>query len=459
MKALILFALAIHLRLMRGHLILQPPPEDRSQKLKFGQTTCISPDGRRIAVGANGYDRYKGAVYIYELATGTGERIEHWRRQRLSGNDTQAAEEKKSKELRMLARGSGFGFACDMTSDRIVVGAPGDHMQRGAIYVFDGVNEVDKISVSDGRSGDAFGWSVAVSEMCTTVAVSAKGRRANNGEVYVYKCERGCMGCKLGHRLVPPDYTDSAGPRGIRIRNNFGISLDMNGAGDVIAVGCTGFENEKGAVYVFSYDVEEDKWEMVQRLESPNAQQYGFFGYKLSMDKRGEKIAVGADGEDDYKGAAYLFERVKTKKKNEMKYEEVQQLRSDERRHEDNFGGSIAISGDGRAVVVGAPGANRGGYKDHGVLYVYEEMMGKKESAWEVSDTVWLPRAHAQHGLFFGWNVGISDSADRFAASAPESYSGAGLAAFGILHVTGRSKPDSGSLVHDDVVDFDKQEL
>lgn len=451
--------------LISAHLVLQAPHEDRSDNLKFGQASCLSYDGRRVIIGANGFDRYKGAMYIYDLAAGNGDRLEHWRRTRVCGNDTASAEEKKPRELRAVPRGSGFGFSCAATptGDRIVVGAPGHDMQRGAVYVFgydeetEKWSEVGKLVMEGGRNGDSFGWAVGVDEKCERVVVSAKGRRANNGEVYEFGCEVGCEQCVLKERISPPDFTDASGPRGIRIRNNFGVSLAMSGEGDVLAVGSTGYEGERGAVYVYSRG-ESGDWTLLQRLESQNAQRFGFFGFKLAMDGRGNKIAVGADGEDSYKGAVYIFHRESSKNGSVM-YSYFQQLVSSERAVEDNFGGSVALSADGRALVVGAPGANRNDGKDHGVMYIYEEVKGRRSSKWEVAESIWLPSHHSRDGNFFAWTVALSGNGGRFVATSPDSYRGAGLVTVGEFVVKGKRAVDHESLMHDDVVDVEKQEL
>lgn len=451
---------------LAGALVLQAPLEDRGDKLKFGQATCLSRDGRRVFIGANGFDKFRGAVYVYDLASGSGSKLEHWRRTRLCANNTQPAHEKKPRELRAVSRGSGFGFSCAVSkeADSVVVGAPGHDVQKGAVYVFRYEEEGrvwmegPKLDNPHRRSGDAFGWAVGVNSDCTTVVASAKGRRANNGEVYSYSCEAGCTDCQLGERIVPPDITDSTGPRGIRIRNNFGVSLAINGNGDVMAVGSTGYDEERGAVYVYARDGESGNWTFSQRLESPNAQKFGFFGFKLAIDYEGEKIVVGADGEADYKGAAYVFHRQVDKDGNAT-FEHFQELLSGKRVAEDNFGGSVALSGDGRALLVGAPGANRGHGKDHGVMYMYEQVKGKQKSKWELAESIWLPHEHSQAGNFFAWTVGVSGNGKRFVSTAPDSYSGAGLATVGELRITGKRALDSNSLVHDDVVTEDKQEL
>lgn len=452
-------------------LILQAPVEDRGDKLKFGQAACASNDGRRVAIGANGFEKYKGTLYVYDLASGSGERMEQWRRTRLSGSDTEHAEEKKPRELRVVGRGSGFGFSCAMddAAEQIVVGAPGHDLQKGAAYIFSysratrAWKETGKLEAPERRNSDSFGWAVAVNDACDTVIVSAKGRRANNGEVYVFQCSTGCTDCALSSRLSPPDYTDSAGPRGIRIRNNFGVSMVLSGNGKTLAVGSTGYNQEQGAVYIFSKFDSVQNWTLVQRVESQNAQQFGFFGFKIAIDREGRKLAVGADGEDNYRGAVYTFERNVTGTK-DGPFGAQQEIMPLLRAAEDNFGGSIAMSADGRVLIVGAPGANKGSAKDHGVAYVYEEIRERSGGVsdggkWELSESVRLPSGNAQSGNFFAWTVAVSGDASRLVMTAPESYSGSGLAAFSGFEVSGRRPPDARSLVHDDVVSLYKEDL
>lgn len=425
-------------------LFIRAPRQDRSEKLKFGQASCISPNGRRLAFGANGFDNFQGALYIYDLKKGNGKKPEHWHRIRVNGNDTLHAEEKKPRELRVVERGSGFGFSCaiPLSSDRVIVGAPSHSLRRGAVYVFaldqkkDTWYQKEQLVVHDQKSGDLLGWAIVISDDCRYIIVSAKGRRANNGEVVVFKCAEQCSKCEISARIAPPDYTDTPGPRGIRIRNNFGIGLATNEDGSVLAIGCIGYKEERGAVYI--YERVEDEWIMRQRIESPNAQKYAYFGYKLSMDANGETLAIGADGEEQYSGAVYMFARTKD---DTVNYAHTQQLTPSKLSADDNFGGAVAISGDGRSVIVGAPGADRKGVRDHGVMYMFEES-DSKDGNWLLKEEIGLPNEHSTPGSFFGWSVGLNEDGTRFVGTAPSSDSGSGIGAIGDyrrrLNKTGR---------------------
>ncbi|CDF40710.1 unnamed protein product [Chondrus crispus] len=225
-----------------------------------------------------------------------------------------------------------------------------------------------------------------------------------------------------------------------------------------MAVGSTGFEEERGAVYVYTRPDVSTNWTFAQRLESPNAQQFGFFGFKIAMDSKGTKLVVGADGEADYRGAAYLFVR-KEGKAGQPRFDHFQELVAGKRAMEDNFGGSVALSGDGKAVVVGAPGVNKGNGKDHGVMYMFEEVKGRRKSKWALAESIWLPHEHSQSGNFFAWTVDLSGNGERFVSTAPDSYGGAGLVTVGELEVMGKRAMDADDHLTDDVFNEEREEL
>jgi hypothetical protein len=419
---------------------LTPPSDDRGDRIKFGQAACVSHDGTRMVVGANGYDQFKGAVYVYDLAQGAGNRAHHWRRKKLEGSDSRSAESKKVGELRLVDRGSGFGFSCamDRSGDLLLIGAPGHELQKGTVYVFSYSRQTNtwtegsRLEGPERRNSDSFGWTVASSGGGATVAVGAKGRRANNGEVYVYKRDRTADFAgeySLAARITPPDYTDETGPRGIRIRNNFGVSLDMSAAGDLIAVGCTGFKSERGAVYVMALDSSSGSWNLLQRLVAPQPKAFGFFGFKLAMDDAGSTVAVGADGEDNYRGSVYVFSRL-NQTAGSGAFGGVVHLQAPAGMTEDNYGGSIALSGDGQVLAVGSPGANKDDDADHGAYYVYTRL---PSGGWDLVRREMLEDHDAAGRALYSWAVALTGSGHRILATSPDSQGASGIVTVGSL--------------------------
>ena len=414
---------------------LRAPTLRAGDRLKFGQCVCMDRDGRRVVFGANAQTRFKGAAYIYDLLKEPGVKMDHWGRTMLVGANTSEAETKQPGELRVIERGSAFGFSCamDTSGAHIVIGAPGHNRQRGRVYIYRSVKkshewkEAVVLEGPDSRSGDSYGWALGTDEGGKTLVVSAKGRRANDGEAYVYSCEEGYVDCELSQKLTAPDYTDEAGPRGIRIRNNFGVSLALSANGDTLAVGTTGFDGEKGAVYVFQREEKDGQSQkkhiFKQRLVSLNAQKAGFFGYKVAMDSAGCSIVVGADGEDEYRGAVYTFHRRDCQDK-QSDFEDEREILMESSRAEDNFGGSVTVSGDGRLLLIGAPGENTKSSQDRGVVYLYKNT----GEAWDYRETIELAAEHPGSRTFFGWATGSSHSGGRIIATAPDAYGETGMA-------------------------------
>lgn len=410
--------------------------------LNYGQCACVDPSGRHVAIGANGYANYEGVVFLYTLRRREGQ----FHQNILRPDDSQKAEQ-RSKELRPHGRGSGFGFSCAFPASTsitgrsqfgrasfIIIGAPGHDVQRGAAYVFASTNGSDLhadwslvsklVAHPVRRSGDLFGWSVAVDRGCETVAISARGHQANNGQVLIFACESECKSCHVVSTLHAPDYTDTIGPRGIRIRNNFGASVAISADGKTIVIGSTGFDQERGAAYVYRYtnantDPRNDSWTLSQRLEAPGNKTFSYFGYKVAMDASANVIVVGADGEDDYKGAAYVF------RKHGGMFKLETDLRATSAVPEDNFGGSVSISGNGAVIAVGAPGTDHEDLTDHGILYLYrQENLRKGHNdglQWQQFKTIKLPMSLRKQGTQFAWDVAISANANLVAVTASDA--------------------------------------
>ena len=127
--------------------------------------------------------------------------------------------------------------------------AHGKEHHAGAVYVFergtdDRWAETQKITASDGRVGDAFGWSVAVDGTTALIgaALDTQFQEDDIGSVYVFK--RGDDGAWTQHtKLYASDYAEG---------DRFGSALALDGATAVIgAYGDDDFGNESGAAYLF----------------------------------------------------------------------------------------------------------------------------------------------------------------------------------------------------------------
>ncbi|HQR34138.1 MAG TPA: FG-GAP repeat protein, partial [Blastocatellia bacterium] len=55
-----------------------------------------------------------------------------------------------------------------------------------------------------------------------------------------------------------------------------------------------------------------------------------------------------------------------------VNFQQVNKLTASDGQAQDRFGGSVAVSGDGRTIAIGAPGDNLGASSDQGSVYIYE---------------------------------------------------------------------------------------
>lgn len=365
----------------------------------FGYELSLSDDGSTLAVGAYREDSgslgvngdqtdnsatWAGAVYIFKND---------------KNNWTQEAYLKASN----TGAGDRFGFSVGLSGDGdvLVVGAPyegsyaygvnGDQdndfrSKSGAVYVFrrDGVSWAQEayIKSSNADSNDEFGYSVGLSGDGSLLAVSSPDEdsfavgvdgdqnddsQSNSGAVYVF----GYDGINWAQKAYLKASNTEDG-------DAFGTHLSLSSDGSKLAVSAPledssatgvngdGSDNssiDSGAVYLFSNDGVE--WAQDAYIKASNNGANDVFGKSLSLNENGSILGVtsyfessssqGINGEqlDDLasmSGAAYLF------KENEGRWEQSVYLKSPNSEGGDLFGRSIALSGDGYTVVVGASG-------------------------------------------------------------------------------------------------------
>mmetsp|Transcript_1246 Transcript_1246/g.2518 ORF Transcript_1246/g.2518 Transcript_1246/m.2518 type:complete len:651 (-) Transcript_1246:1250-3202(-) len=488
------------------------------RRAHFGQSLCFSADGTTFVVGANMFVQPQGAVIVYEFDGGSASESStdsggsgasssrrrrrifgenrvpsSWKETLLTVNDASAISSsshrptRKARNPAYSASGGssggrgGLGFACAISADgnAIAVSSPSGHgdsesssaLSDGFVVTFVRDAEtgtwrrrdeklVSQLDVPRHRKvNNAFGWALSASGDGRVLAVSAKGTWNHNGAVELFTCEIGFEACVYAQGLQPPDETNLVGPRGIRIRNNFAISLALSADASTLVVGSTGYEYEQGIVYVYRNQQKaadgadgrrKAEFELSARLFSGDAQRYGYFGFKVAVDARGLVIVAGADGEDEYRGAAYTFHR--DSEISDAWSAPVLLLKPEgERLQEDNFGGSVGLSGDGSVLAVGAPGAKLNDESDHGALYVYEALGTGK---WELSRTLRRDAGESRSGDLFAWSASIDYEGAHIAAGAPEADETDGVAMLCTFRKSGRRSPSTETLVHDDIVNY-----
>ena len=253
-----------------------------------------------------------------------------------------------------------FGYSVAIDGATAVVGAMGDGVdggdddagdRSGAAYVFlttdNGATygQVAKLVASDVTPGDYFGWSVAIDG--NTIVVGAnKMYNGDPGAAYVFRTSDGGATYDQVAKLMASDAADG---------DDFGQSVAIDG--DTVMIGASQYHTGPGAVYVFRTSDGGSTYSQVAKLTASDAAMHDLFGGSVAID--GGTVVVGARFEDDggsQSGAVYVF------RESASTYVEVAKLTAADAAADDNFGQSVAISGD--TVVVGA-------WNDGGSAYVF----------------------------------------------------------------------------------------
>jgi hypothetical protein len=125
------------------------------------------------------------------------------------------------------------------------------------------------------------------------------------------------------------------------VTDQFGSSVSIDV--DTIAVGAFGNNGSRGAAYIFIRNG--PSWIQEQKLTATDAAAGDDFGWSVALS--GESAVVGAPGDDGSRGSAYVFVR------NSTSWAQIGKITASDGTEFDRFGYSVAIDGD--YLISGAP--------------------------------------------------------------------------------------------------------
>ncbi|MGY3570228.1 hypothetical protein [Vibrio paucivorans] len=158
---------------------------------------------------------------------------------------------------------------------------------------------------------------------------------------------------------------------------DFGHSVDISEDGKTLAISAPGdwsyavgvngaADNDQapgsGAVYIYNKN-NDDEWSQSAYIKAHNTDQDDRFGIAISLSDDGKTLAVGADGEASAEkglagsgndnsasgsGAVYIFEL------DTSGWQQTQYVKASNSGADDYFGRTLALSGDGNSLLVGA---------------------------------------------------------------------------------------------------------
>lgn len=226
-----------------------------------------------------------------------------------------------------------FGTSVAVDGDVAVVGAPyGDLTGTVDVYRRAGSewNWEARLVAPDTDGWDYYGWSVAIDgDVIIVGAAWADGFANESGAAYVFRYDQSFWVYET--KLVGWDYLHEYAL--------FGGSVAISG--NVVVIGAP-HVMEEGAAFVYRYDEDTSTWEEDDLLSEDNLAQDGEFGFSVSISSAADLIIVGAPGAYDFEGLAVIF-------RYEDEFEDWNDeayLYWDKGRQEVGFGWSVAIEGD-----------------------------------------------------------------------------------------------------------------
>lgn len=200
-------------------------------------------------------------------------------------------------------------------------------------------------------------------------------------------------------------------------QDNFGWSVALDG--DYLVVGAPHYTTTNatpGSAYIFKRDAGSSSWTEVKQLFADDGQPGDRFGYAVAIS--GDKVVVGAPWADvgDWRdaGAAYVFRRDKDGSNN---WGQVAKLTaSDIYTHSDHLGTAVAI--DGNTIVVGAAEKEVNNRRDAGAVYVFTS---SSTDSWSQTAVLTASTPYTQD--LFGRAVTIDG--DTIVVGAPWANAGA----------------------------------
>jgi hypothetical protein len=386
----------------------------------FGNVVALSADGNTLAVaafwesssatGVNGNQEdnsipQAGAVYVFIRKGGA------WTQQAY----IKASNTGNAGEGGLPGEGDQFGFSLALSDDgnTLAVGAPSEDssasgingnqndnsaLTAGAVYVYarSGAAWTQQAYIKSdatpmATAGDQFGYSLALNADGNTLAVGVyddggSGRTVNapidamrngSGAAYVFT--------RKGTAWTREAYLKTWNSEG---GDSWGVSVALSDDGNTLAMGsidedclCTGVAHapsdasasdqkantSSGAAAIFARNG--TTWTQQAYIKASNTGQNDWFGVRLALSGDGNTLAAGAQNEDsaaqgingnqkdesgEEAGAVYLFAR------SGAMWAQQAYIKGSNTQAYDEFGGSVALSRDGRTLAVGARGEDSG---------------------------------------------------------------------------------------------------
>lgn len=333
----------------------------------------------------------------------------------------------------------------------------------GAVYLFRRTaglwSQEAYVKASNARANAIFGFSVALSQDGTTLAVgalrdssAANGINGNEADTTAPSAGAAYVFVRSAGTWSQQAYVKASNTGA---NDEFGAAVALSSDGSTLAVSAQGESSSatgingneadnaagaSGAAYVFARAG--TTWSQQAYIKASNTRAFTRFGISLALAGDGNLLAVGADGERSnatgvngnqantsmsFAGAVYAYSRVGAT------WSQDAYIKASNTRPTWFFGRSVALSRDGSTLAVGATGeaSNATGVngnqadaslQDAGAVYVFRRPSG----SW-VQDA-YVKASNTLDQTYFGESVALSDDgATLVVGSSSEGSSARGV--------------------------------
>jgi hypothetical protein len=302
----------------------------------------------------------------------------------------------------------GLSVAISGDGDTAVVGAPTDNSNIGAAFVFTRTGETwtqqgTKLTAS-GESGAAFfGWSVKLSSNGDIAAISGTNDNGNKGAVWIFS-RSGETWSQSGSKLTGTEENGTG---------FLGESIALTPDGTTLVAGGPDDNNRVGAAWVFTRSGE--TWtQQGPKLKGTGEMGQGYFGYSVAVSSDGNTALLGAPGDSNFVGAAFVFTR-----SGETWSQQGGKLTGSGESGTGYVAQWVALSADGNTAALGAPGDNN----FTGATWIFT----RSEETWSQQGSKLTGTGEVGQGKL-GWSVALSSNGNVLFAGGPNDNGNRGAA-------------------------------
>jgi len=203
------------------------------------------------------------------------------------------------------------------------------------------------------------------------------------------------------------------------------VSSTRDTAQKYLFVSAPGHNNDTGRVYLYTWGTgldgsTYDTWTQDYTIEAPNGGSGQRFGHRLAANDNGDILAVSSVAPGNA-GKVEIF--VRTSQSNDGSTQNsfalaqtITGVDSDGSSINTAFGESLAMSKDGTALVIGAPGVDGAEQTDGGAIYYYKWNADGSTNTYTLQQTINAP--DPQDNMKFGTTIDINHSGTRLVIGA-----------------------------------------